>query len=154
VKPGSEDKSFGDVNQGIKDTLLIVGNRLKHRIEIHEEYGEIPNVLCNIEQLNQVFMNVILNSSEAMESGNIHIKTWVADGNINIEFQDDGKGISQEDINKIFDPFFTTKKDGTGLGLSLSYRIIQDHNGTIKVESEENKGTTVKIELPEVCEND
>jgi signal transduction histidine kinase len=154
AKPGAEEKSGSDINQGIKDTLLIVGNKLKHRITVHEEYAELPKVMCNIEQLNQVFMNVILNAAEAMDKGNLNIKTWNANGYIFIEIQDDGKGIPEAELNKIFDPFFTTKDDGTGLGLSLSYRIIQAHGGTIKAESEVGAGTKIKIKIPMGNEND
>jgi len=154
AKPGMEEKSFADINQGIKDTLLIVGNKLKHRINVHEDYCELPKVLCNIERLNQVFMNVILNASEAMDNGNIKIKTYNDLGNVCIEISDDGKGISEDEINKIFDPFFTTKDSGTGLGLSLSYRIVQAHGGNIKVDSQLGKGTKIKISFPMVGEND
>jgi signal transduction histidine kinase len=99
-------------------------------------------------------MNIIMNSSEAIEQGNIWIKTWKRANNIFIEFKDDGKGISEEDLKVIFDPFFTTKENGTGLGLSLSYRIIQNHGGTINVESEVGVGTKITIKLPMVGEND
>jgi signal transduction histidine kinase len=154
AKPGSEEQGYADVNQGIKDTLLIIGNKLKHRVKVHEDYADLPDVLCNIEQLNQVFMNVLLNSAEAMGNGNIWIKTWCDEANIFIEFRDDGKGIPEDELNKIFDPFFTTKDSGTGLGLSLSYRIVQAHGGNIKVDSEIGKGTTILIEFPMVREND
>jgi signal transduction histidine kinase len=154
AKPGSEDKSLADVNQGIKDTLLIVGNKLKHRIKVHDDYGELPELMCNIEHLNQVFMNVILNAAEAMDEGNLCIKTWNESGKIYIEIQDDGIGIPEDDITKIFDPFFTTKDNGTGLGLSLSFRIIQAHGGNIQADSSVGKGTKIKIELPVVDEND
>ena len=148
AKPGSQEKSYSDINQGIKDTLLIVGNKLKHHITVHEDYTELPKIMCNIEQLNQVFMNIILNASEAMGDGNIHIKTWIENDSVFIYFQDDGEGIPEEDLNKIFDPFYTTKDFGTGLGLSLSYRIIQAHGGNIKVESKVGKGTKIAIEIP------
>ncbi len=154
AKPGSEDKSFADVNQGIKDTLLIVGNRLKHRIKVHDDYGKLPKLMCNIEQLNQVFMNVILNAAEAMDKGNLYIKTWTESKKICIEIQDDGKGIPEDEVTKIFDPFFTTKDSGTGLGLSLSFRIVQAHGGNIQADSSVGKGTKIKIELPRVDEND
>jgi PAS domain S-box-containing protein len=154
AKPGLEDKGHADINQGIRDTLLLVVNKLKHRVSVHEDYVDLPLTLCNIEQLNQVFMNIIMNSSEAIEQGNIWIKTWKRANNIFIEFKDDGKGISEEDLKVIFDPFFTTKENGTGLGLSLSYRIIQNHGGTINVESEVGVGTKITIKLPMVGEND
>jgi signal transduction histidine kinase len=146
--PDKGQIALANINQGIKDTLLILHNQLKHRIEVIEDYNEVPNVKCNIGQLNQVFMNLILNSSQAMDKGKIWIKTWSENNKIHIEIKDNGKGIDTEKIKNIFDPFFTTKKSGTGLGLSLSYRIIKDHNGNIKVESKVGEGTKMLIELP------
>jgi len=146
--PDEGEITPADINQGIQDTLLILHNQLKHRIEVFENYGKIPKINCNIGQLNQVFMNLILNASQAMDKGKIWIKTWVDNNNIFIEIIDNGNGIPEEAINNIFDPFFTTKKNGTGLGLSLCYRIIKDHKGDIIVESKVGKGTTMLIKLP------
>jgi len=148
AKPDAGVKAPSDVNQGLKDTLLILQNQLKHRIQIHEDYGSIPRVISNINQLNQVFMNMILNSSQAMEKGEIWIRTWDDARYAYIEIRDNGSGIAKENIGKIFDPFFTTKETGTGLGLSTSYKIIKEHRGDISVESELNKGTKITIKLP------
>ena len=148
ARPDNGVKVYADLNQGIKDTLLILQNQLKHRIKITEDYGNLPNIYCNIAQLNQVFMNLILNSSQAMERGEIWIKTWKEDNTINITIKDNGKGMKKEILSKIFEPFFTTRKIGSGLGLSLSSQIIKQHNGDIIVESEEGKGTTMTIKLP------
>ena len=148
AKPDQEEKTESDINQGLKDTLIIVHNHLKHRIEVHEELGEIPNVKCNIGQINQVFMNLIMNSSQAMESGDIWIKTWNEENRINVEIKDNGSGIPEEALNRIFDPFYTTKPEGTGLGLSLVYKIIQNHNGILNVNSKIGEGTTMRISLP------
>lgn len=146
--PDKGEISPADINQGIKDTLLILNNQLKHRIEVHEDYGKLPEIKCNIGQLNQVFMNLILNSSQAMDKGEIWIKTWFENNNIFIEIKDNGFGIPEDKINKIFDPFFTTKNEGTGLGLSLCYRIIKDYRGDIKLKSKQGKGTQISINLP------
>jgi len=148
ARPEEDGKTVSSINQGLRDTLIIVHNELKHRIKVHENYGDIPNIVCNIGQLNQVFMNLILNSSQAMNEGDIWIKTWSDENYVNIEIKDNGKGISDEIINKIFDPFFTTKTSGTGLGLSLSYQIIQSIGGDIKVKSRVGKGTMMRIRLP------
>jgi signal transduction histidine kinase len=148
AKPDTGEQAPADINQGIKDTLVIVHNRLKHRVTVHEQYGEISQLKCNIGQLNQVFMNLIINSSDAMDTGEIWIKTWSAKGNIFVQIKDNGRGIPEENLTKIFDPFFTTKKEGTGLGLSLSYKIVQECKGDIKVKSEVGKGTTMVIRLP------
>jgi PAS domain S-box-containing protein len=154
AKPGTEDRNYSDVNQGIKDTLLILRNRFKHRIQVHEDYCELPKVLCNIEHLNQVFINVLLNASESMDLGNVHVKTWFQGDKVYIRISDDGKGIPEKKLGQIFDPFYTTKDGGTGLGLSLSYRIIQAHGGNITAESKVGSGTTITIEIPVECKND
>lgn len=146
--PNTEDRILADLNQGLKDTLLILHNKLKHHIIVHEELGEIPEVECNIGLLNQVFMNLILNASQAIEKGDIWIKTWSDKDNVFIEIKDNGHGIPEEILTRIFDPFFTTKKEGTGLGLSLCYRIIKDHKGDVKVNSNLDVGTEFLIRIP------
>ena len=145
--PNTDGKYNADINQGIKDTLKILHNQLKHRIRVHENYGNFGKLICNIGQLNQVFMNLLMNASQAMDEGDIWIRTWTVQNYIFIEIQDNGCGIKKDKINNIFDPFYTTKEDGTGLGLSVSYRIINDHKGTINVESKENEGTKILIKL-------
>ena len=120
-----------DINQGLQDTLLILQNQLKHKIKIHEDYGNLPKILCNITQLNQVFMNLILNSSQAMDWGDIWIKTWNDEDFVFLMIKDNGKGIQKEILNRIFEPFFTTKDIGSGLGLSLSGQIIKQHKPLI-----------------------
>ena len=142
------EKAFSNINDGIKDTLVMAHNQLRHRVTVNEDFGELPLIDCNIGQLNQVFMNIIMNSSQSMDTGEIWIRTWFDDYDIHIEIKDNGGGIPEDEVCRIFDPFFTTKEGCTGLGLSISYRIIKDHNGEIKVESEVGKGTTIKIELP------
>jgi len=148
AKPDAGEKVPSDINQGIRDTLLILQNQLKHRVKVNEVYGDIPNINCNINQLNQVFMNIILNSSQAMDEGEIWIRTSSDTRYVYVEIRDNGKGIQKEHLNKIFDPFFTTKRTGTGLGLSTSYKIIKEHKGSITVESEVGVGTKMTITLP------
>jgi signal transduction histidine kinase len=143
-----------DLHQGIDSTLNIVRNEIKYKAEIVKEYGEIPDVECIISQLNQVFMNLLVNASQAISEGSngvICIRTYVEDGGVAIEIEDSGSGMPKEMLNKIFDPFFTTKPigKGTGLGLSLSYAIINKHGGKISVTSEEGKGSLFKLWLPE-----
>ncbi len=148
ARPDTGGRAYVNINQGIKDTLIMVYNQLKFRITVHEDYGEIPMVDCNIGQLNQVFMNLIINASQSMNRGDIWIRTWSDDQNIYIRIRDNGIGIPKDKIKSIFDPFYTSKENGTGVGLSISYRIIHDHNGEIKVESESDVGTTMVIKLP------
>ncbi len=103
----------------------------------------------NKDQLNQVLMNLILNAQAAMETGgNLLIRAWVDRNEIILEVSDTGSGIAPENLNKIFDPFFSTKQNGTGLGLFVTYGIIQGHHGTIEVKSKPNVGTTFTIRLP------
>jgi two-component system NtrC family sensor kinase len=147
---------FADINECIESTLNIVWNELKYKAKVYKEYGELPLTKCYPQQLNQVFMNILVNAAQAIEKqGEIRIKTWNGDGNIYIAISDTGVGIPKDKINRIFEPFFTTKPvgKGTGLGLSITYDIIKKHNGDIQVESEVGKGTTFTIRIP-VVEDD
>ena len=141
-----------DIHQGLDSTLNIVANELKYKAEIVKDYAEIPNIECMPSQLNQVFMNMLVNAGHAIEKqGTITIRTKQKDSEtIIVEFSDSGKGIKEEDISRIFEPFFTTKPigKGTGLGLSLSYGIIDKHSGKLSVVSKLGVGTTFRIELP------
>lgn len=140
-----------DLHEGIDSTLTLLLHETKHRIEIVKEFGEIPEIECYPNQLNQVFMNLLVNASQAIEgSGRITISTRKKGTSIVLTFADTGRGIAKENLEHIFDPGFTTKGVGvgTGLGLSIVYRIIADHNGEISVKSEPGKGTTFTIRLP------
>lgn len=140
-----------NINQCIDVTLKIVWNELKYKCTVKKEYGDLPLILCNARQLNQVFMNLLVNAVQAIsEKGEISIKTQVNNGMIEIAIHDTGSGIKPEHIEKLFDPFFTTKPvgTGTGLGLSISYNIIKKHQGRIEVTSRLNEGTTFTIYLP------
>ena len=126
-------------------------NEIKYKSEVVEDYGQIPIIPCYPGQLNQVFLNMLINASQAIDNdGQISIKTSVVDEQIKITFSDTGSGIAPEHLPKLFDPFFTTKEvgKGTGLGLSISHGIVQKHGGEIQVESELGKGTTFTILLP------
>ena len=148
--PGEDKVQTIDINKGIESTLNIVWNELKYKAEVKKEYGHLPLVKGYPHQLNQVFMNLLVNAAQAIEKrGEIRIATRAVDGYVEIEISDTGVGIPKQDLLKIFDPFFTTKGvgKGTGLGLSMAYNIIQKHKGTIDVESEVGKGTTFIIRL-------
>jgi len=149
--PGEEKLTYVDVNKAIESTLSIVWNELKYKAEVIKEYGEIPEIKGYPQQLNQVFMNMLINAVQAIkEKGRIRIKTYAEDKNIFIEISDTGVGMSEEVMSHIFEPFFTTKEvgRGTGLGLSMSYGIIKKHNGEIKVKSKIGEGTTFTVKLP------
>ncbi len=145
------DYQIANLHDGLDTTLTLLGHEIKDRIIVTRDYGDIPNIGCYPNQLNQVFMNILMNAVQAIEKeGRITIKTVLENGKITVEFSDTGRGIPSENIAKVFDPGFTTKGVGvgTGLGLSISHNIIQKHNGHITVESEEGKGTSFTILLP------
>ncbi len=145
------ERTVADLHEGIEDTLTLIDHEIRHNIRIVKKFGEIPAIMCYPGQLNQVFLNLLVNSRQAMEDGGeITITTGVEDGSIRVEFADTGKGIAPEYIDKIFEPGFTTKRVGvgTGLGLFIVNSIVQAHGGTITVKSEVDKGTTFTILLP------
>ena len=142
---------YADINECIESTINIVWNELKYKATLKKDYGNLPLTKCYPQQINQVFMNLLINAGHSIEKqGEITIKTWDEDGSIWVAISDTGHGIPKEDLNKIFEPFFTTKEvgKGTGLGLSITYEIVQKHNGEITVESEVGKGTTFTVRLP------
>lgn len=144
-----------DIHEGIDSTLMLLQHEIKNRVDIRKEYGDLPRIACYPDELNQVFMNIISNSVQAIEEkGIIQIRTRLENSRVFIEFEDTGPGIKPEHLEQIFDPGFTTKGVGvgTGLGLSISYNIIQKHNGEIRVESEPGEGTKFIIELPYIPE--
>jgi len=146
-----------DIHQGIDNTLLILNSRLTQEIEVIKHYGQIPLIECYPAQLNQVFMNIICNAIDELtvKSGlsqrQICIQTQQVDPNhIEIKIRDTGSGIPPEVKPKIFDPFFTTKPvgQGTGMGLAISYQIVEKHQGKIKVNSELGQGSEFIVSLP------
>jgi signal transduction histidine kinase len=140
-----------DIHVGLDSTLTLLHHELKNRVEVIREYGEIPLVKCYPNQLNQVFMNLLINATQAIQArGTIRIKTLRDGEHVEISVEDDGRGIKAENLDRIFDPGFTTKGVGvgTGLGLSISYNIIKKHQGEIFVESQVGKGSTFTIRLP------
>lgn len=141
-----------DVRKGLDSTLLLARNLLKHRVTVQTEYLDVPDIMCSPSQINQVFLNIITNAAHAMgEQGTLILRTERHDEKlIRIEIQDDGGGIPSSVLPKIFDPFFTTKPigEGTGMGLSISYKIIEAHGGKILVDTEKGIGTTFSILLP------
>ncbi len=149
---GAEDEwQWADVRTGLESTLNIVHNELKYKARVVKEYGDVPEIECLPFQLNQVFMNLLVNAAHAISAdGVISVRTSCSGGEICVEVQDNGSGIAPEHRARIFDPFFTTKPvgQGTGLGLSLSYGIVRKHNGRIEVSSELGVGTTFRVVLP------
>ncbi|MEW6518036.1 MAG: ATP-binding protein [Thermodesulfobacteriota bacterium] len=143
-----------DINECLEATLNIVWNELKYKASVTKEYGDLPRTVCNPQQLNQVFMNFLVNAAQAIDKqGEIRISTSQADNMILVSIADSGCGIAPENLSRIFEPFFTTKEigKGTGLGLSISYDIIKQHGGEITVASEPGCGTTFTVKIPVVA---
>ena len=151
-----------DIHEGIDNTLLILNSRLKDKIEVIKNYGELPEIECYPAQLNQVFMNILVNAIDALEeweeknslkgkNSQILIQTQkLESGNIRVRICDNGPGISPAIKSKLFDPFFTTKEPGkgTGIGLAICYQIIEKHHGKIEAISSQGMGAEFAIVLP------
>ncbi len=149
------DFKYADINQSLKSTINMAWNKIKHRAELETDFGDIPLIRCYPQQINQVFLNLLINAAQAMDDkGTIRVSTHRAEENgvpqVVVEISDTGRGIPPDVLPKIFDPFFTTKDvgEGTGLGLNIAYKIVERHGGRIDVKSEVGKGTTFIIRLP------
>lgn len=143
--------SLADVNTLLEDTLNLARNEIKYKAEVVRDYGEVDPIECHAGQLEQVFMNIMVNAAHAIEGkGKIGVKTSQKNGELIVRISDTGKGIPDDVKPRLFEPFFTTKEvgEGTGMGLSIAYVIVEKHNGSIQVESEVGKGTTFTIRLP------
>ena len=129
----------------------MVANELKYKATVVKEYGELPEIRCMPFQLNQVFMNLLVNAAHAIpERGTITVRTGHEEGMVWVEIEDTGVGIPPENVKRIFEPFFTTKPvgSGTGLGLSVAYGIVQNHRGEIVVRSVPGRGSVFRVKLP------
>ena len=147
----STEWQIADLHMGLDSTLNIAHNELKYKTTVVKEYGDIPQVECIASQINQVFMNLLVNAAHAIETrGTITLRSGQTHDAVWIEIGDTGKGMPPDVQKRIFEPFFTTKPvgKGTGLGLSLAYGIVQKHHGHIEVASEVGKGTRFRIQLP------
>jgi signal transduction histidine kinase len=147
----SNDWELADLHKGLDSTLNIIHNELKYHCKVHKEYGELPEIYCLPSQLNQVFMNLLINAAHAIETkGDITLRTGHNDKEVWVEIGDNGKGIAPENLTRLFEPFFTTKPvgKGTGLGLSISQNIVRKHGGRIEVNSNVGQGSTFRVWLP------
>lgn len=150
-RSGENSWEWVDLRNGLDSTLNIINNELKYKADVIKNYGDIPLIHCMPAQINQVFMNMLLNAAHAIDvHGDITITTKSSDDFVCVSIHDTGCGMAPAVQAKIFDPFFTTKQvgAGTGLGLSVAYGIIKKHHGKIDVESEPGKGSTFTVWLP------
>ncbi|NMG28732.1 ATP-binding protein [Aromatoleum evansii] len=148
---GKGERELANLEAGLESTLNVVWHELKYKADVVKEYSGLPELECIPSQLNQVFMNLLVNAAHAIEThGRITLRTGFDDEVVWVEVEDTGKGIPPEHLSRIFEPFFTTKDvgKGTGLGLSLSYGIVKRHQGHIEVRSEPGKGAVFRVVLP------
>ncbi len=154
-QPG--EKGWANINKGIEDTLVIARNEYKYTTEVTTDFGQLDDIICSLQQLNQVFLNTIVNAAQAITSqqretkGKIWIRTWQDSSFVYCEIGDDGPGIPEQHHSHIFEPFFTTKAPGkgTGLGLSISYDIVvRKHGGSIEISCPDEGGTVLTLSLP------
>jgi PAS domain S-box-containing protein len=156
--PDAEEQNPADLNHAIETTLLVASNEYKYVAKINTDFEALPPVVCNIGELNQVFLNLIVNAAHAIhdagkdaETGEIHIGTSLDGDTAVIRVRDNGCGIPEDNISKLYDPFFTTKEvgRGTGQGLSIAHSIVVDkHNGNIDVSSRLGEGTEFVLRVP------
>ncbi len=147
-----QEWEWADLRKGIDSTLNIVNNEIKYKADVVKQYGELPEVECLPSEMNQIFMNLLVNAAHAIgaERGTITIRTGIEGPDVWVEVEDNGCGIAKENVARIFDPFFTTKAigQGTGLGLSLAYGIVKKHGGRIEVDSEVGRGSRFRVTIP------
>jgi PAS domain S-box-containing protein len=162
--PDTKERSAADINEALRSTLTVARNELKYLANVETEFGELPLVNCNVGELNQVFLNLLVNAAHAIgesqkskgmadngRKGTIRVRTSREENSVLISVADTGCGIPENIRNKIFDPFFTTKESGKGTGQGLAIArsvVVERHGGTLTFTSEVGKGTTFYIRLP------
>lgn len=147
----NDDRVLCDINELLDTTLKLVWNKLKYKVEIRKDYGDIPAIYGWPGQLQQVFVNIIVNATQAIDSsGTITLITRVKDEDVVVDIIDSGHGMDDETLNKLFDPFYTTKDvgSGTGLGLYVSHGIVRNHQGTLTARNNADKGACFTVTLP------
>jgi two-component system NtrC family sensor kinase len=154
-RTGAAEFAEVNLNDLLEETLSLVAHPFRtSRVTVLKTLGiDLPPVLGSANRLQQVFLNLFMNARDAMPNGGmVEIRTGAQNGSVEVEVTDTGLGIPRDILNRIFDPFFTTKSigRGTGLGLSVSYGIVKEHNGTIDVRSTPGKGTSFRLEFPAV----
>ncbi len=148
-----QDSDNEDVHTCVENSLTIASHQLRaNKVQVEKQFSELPKISCRPSKLNQVFLNIITNACQAIgeEGGHLTINTSRYEDHITVAFTDDGAGMDDETQQKMFDPFYTSKEigQGTGLGMSIAYKIIEAHQGKITVESKLGVGTTISVTLP------
>ena len=149
----SQEWQWADLHRGLDSTLNVINNEIKYKADVIKEYGELPEVECLPSQLNQVFMNLLVNAAHAIgadQRGTITLRSGCAGEQVWVEVTDSGSGIAPEHLKRIFDPFFTTKPvgKGTGLGLAISYGIVERHGGKLAAFNHAYGGAVFTLLLP------
>ncbi len=149
---GGFEHALLDVNNCLRSIYALVNGQTKGGCQITMDLQPVPKVMASETKLGQVFLNLLVNATQAIEheEGHIFLRSYESNSNVVIEVEDNGSGISEENMGKLFTPFFTTKPvgEGTGLGLSISFGIMQELQGNLDVSSELGRGTTFKVLLP------
>lgn len=151
AKPKKSGRDLADLGVMLGETISLVQAQARTQgiVVTMDIPDDLPAVTADKDQMKQVFLNLLLNACQAMPSGgDLHVKAYVLNGNLVVDIKDTGVGIKAQDIKNIFNPFFTTKADGTGLGLALSFAVMESHGGAINVQSEEGKGAVFTLTLP------
>lgn len=151
VRLDEADLQVIDIHDGINNALMLIQPKSRDRIKIIRNFGELPKVQCFSRQLNQVFLNILVNAVQAVkDKGEITVTTSFVNDRVYVMIKDSGEGIPEHNLDKIYDPGFTTKDSsvGVGLGLTIAYQTVERHHGQIRVESHLGQGTTFTIELP------
>jgi signal transduction histidine kinase len=157
--PESKEKAAADLNKALLSTLTVARNELKYVADVETDLGDLPPVVCNISDLNQVFLNLLVNAAHAIgdvvkgtrKKGKIRVRTVAEGKTVLVTITDTGRGISEDIRTKVFDPFFTTKEVGRGTGQGLAIArsvVVERHKGTLTFESEVGKGTSFYVRLP------
>jgi len=150
-RPDRAERDFVDIHEGIESAIAILDHELKGRIEVVRDYGDLPVIECFPNELNQVFMNLLVNASQAIaDRGTITVRTRIAENGVAVEVEDDGNGIAPGNLDRIFEPGFTTRgsRIGMGMGLAIARQIVDRHTGRISARSTPGVGTTFTVWLP------
>jgi two-component system NtrC family sensor kinase len=150
-RPDRSERDVVDLHEGLESTIALLGHQMRPRITLQRDYGQIPEIDCYPNQLNQVWMNLLVNAIYAIQGeGTITVRTRASDGRVTVRVEDTGVGIPPENLERIFQPGFTTKggRIGMGLGLLIVSQIVEQHRGRVSVESQPGQGTTFTVVLP------